>query len=84
MFYTGEVSWYDSDEDIIMSLNVVVCGENYCEAVERITEYFGEYETNSLRLEPFAPGNLITFDSADDKQLKAFCHLRELKDSIIW
>ena len=84
MFFIGEVNWYDIDENTSLKDSVLICEESYTDAINIITNHYGEDYIESLVLEVFAPGNILSFDSTKDKELMAFARLSDLKDSIIW
>ena len=61
MIYIMNVEWYNDIDGSTEELNGFVTGKSYNEVLNKIVDYYGEQQLNSVRLELFGPKDMLEF-----------------------
>ena len=82
MIFTASVSYYNDDTSNIDTDNLFVCADTLKDVAEKISEYYGEDQIDSLGIGPFSPDNMLVFDEEDES---LFYDIKDqLGEKIIW
>ena len=82
MFFTAKVEYFNDEQIEIETNYSFVCADTFNDAVEQITDYYGEKNIESMFVKAFSPSNLLEFESADEELFERV--EKTLAERVIW
>lgn len=84
MIYTFKVKYFEEDTNKVLQRNGFLFADKYKEAIDTLTSYYGEYNTEEVTLGCFAPDNILAFGN-EGKELELFCETRNIiGEQVVW
>lgn len=62
MTYIATVTYYNDVVEKELTVNHFIVGDSYANAVNKLINYYGEEDTESIYVEPFSPDDFLAFD----------------------
>ena len=82
MIYTVKVEHYEEWDDAVVHASMFVCADTIVEAVQQVSDYYGEKCVESIEVRPFSPDNFLVFTEKDIELFHTVA--RHLEEDIIW
>ena len=62
MMFTAKVKYYQEVSGDVKTHNIFVTGDTFREVVEKISEFYGETNLESISVNSFSPDNMLIFE----------------------
>ena len=82
MIYTVKVEHYEEWDDAVVHASMFVCADTIAEAVQQVSDYYGEKCVESIEARPFSPDNFLIFTEKDKELFHTVT--RHLEEDIVW
>lgn len=82
MIFIVKVEHYEEWDEKIKSSSMFVCADSIVEAVQQVSDYYGENTLESVDVRPFSPDNFLVFTEEDEELFNTV--KRHLEGDIIW
>lgn len=86
MIYIAHANWTSEDINYETERKALfLCADSYSDAIEKLTEFYGENEMTYVSLEPFLPDDFLEFDKDTLEELELFTEIkRTIGEKVIW
>ena len=82
MIYEVKVEHYEEWDEKMVESFMFVCADTIVEAVQQVSDFYGEKRLEFVAARPFSPDNFLIFD---EKNADLFTTVRgTLKREIVW
>ena len=82
MIFEVKVEHYEEWDQKIKPSFMFVCADSIVEAVQQVSDYYGEKTLESVDVRPFSPDNFLVFNEEDEELFGTVNH--HLAEDIIW
>ena len=81
MIYASSIKFYDPDSSELQNEFGFIYGDTYSDALKALTDWYGEIETLSVKIEVCSPDNILRFGERknDFKNTKKI-----IEEEVIW
>ena len=82
MIYVATVEHYEEWDEKMVKSSMFVFADTIVEAVQQVSDYYGEKCLESIEVRPFSPENFLIFD---EKSTDLFTTVRDtLEREVVW
>lgn len=82
MMFTATVNYYNDDTMGVDSEHLFVCADTFKDVTEKISEFYGEEQIDSLEIAPFSPYDMLIFREKDSS---LFYEVKDvLGEEVVW
>lgn len=82
MMFTATVNYYNDDTMNVETEHLFVCADTFKGVTEKVSEFYGEDQIDSLEIAPFSPDDMLIFNEEDED---LFYDVRDqLAEQIVW
>lgn len=82
MMFTATVNYYNDDTMNVETEHLFVCADTFKDVTEKVSEFYGEDQIDSLEIASFSPDDMLIFNEEDED---LFYDVRDqLAEQIVW
>ena len=82
MIYVATVEHYEEWDEKMVKSSMFVCADTMVEAVQQVSDYYGEKCLEFIEARPFSPDNFLIFD---EKSTDLFTTVKDtLEREVVW
>lgn len=82
MMFTATVNYYNDDTMNVETEHLFVCADILKDVTEKISEFYGEDQIDSLEIAPFSPDDMLIFREEDSS---LFYEAKDvLGEEVVW
>lgn len=82
MIFTAGVNFYESADEVDLKDKLFVCANNFSEAIEKITRYYGENNVDSISIFAFSPFDFLYFSEENHELFNEVQNV--LAKDVVW
>ena len=84
MIYKATVKHYEEWDDKEITSFMFVCADSIVQAVQQISDYYGENCLEDIMLTPFSPDNFLIINDCDNGDLLFHDFALRANESVCW
>ena len=82
MIFTATVNYYNDDTMNVEPNHLFICADTLKDVAEKVSEFYGEDQIDSLEIIPFSPDDMLIFREENEE---LFYEVREaLSEEVVW
>lgn len=82
MIFTAGVNFYEEIDEVELRNKLFICANNFSEAIEKITSYYGEDNIDSISIFAFSPDDFLSFS---EENYELFYDVQNaLEKNVVW
>lgn len=82
MMFTATVNYYNDDTMNVEIEHLFVCADTLKDVTEKVSEFYGEDQIDSLEIAPFSPDDMLIF--REDYEELFYEVKNRLNEEVVW
>ena len=82
MIYVATIEHYEEWDGKVKPCSMFICADTIVQAVQQVSDYYGEQTIESVEVRPFSPDNFLSFNEEDAELFHTVKH--HLEEDIVW